>query len=176
MASERAIGHPIGGKLTTRAKDQALARLARGQYGVVARRQLRGMGFSDRAIDRRLERLQLHEVFRGVFVFGSRRISREGRWMAAVLVSGEGAVLSHRSAARFWRLLPLAAERIDVTCRGGRARREGIVGHRAILREDEWLVEDGIPVTSPFRTIFDLAAVVASGRWSGLGMRPKFGG
>lgn len=81
--------------------------------------------------------------------------------MAAVLVSGEGAVLSHRSAARFWRLLPPAAERIDVAHPLGRVRRDGIVGHRANLRDDEWLVEDGIPVTSPFRTIFDLAAVAS---------------
>jgi very-short-patch-repair endonuclease len=34
------------------------------------------------------------------------------------------------------------------------------VGHRSQLRDDEWVVRDGIPVTSPFRTIFDLAAVV----------------
>jgi len=27
------------------------------------------------------------------------------------------------------------------------------------MQDDEWLVKDGIPVTSPFRTIFDLAAV-----------------
>ncbi|HET9591466.1 MAG TPA: DUF559 domain-containing protein [Solirubrobacterales bacterium] len=39
-------------------------------------------------------------------------------------------------------------------------RRDGILGHRAQLADDEWLVRDGIPVTSPFRTIFDLAAVV----------------
>ena len=136
-----------------------MARLARGQYGVVARWQLREMGFSDRAVDRRLERSQLHEVFRGVFVFGSRRIGRRGRCMAAVLASGEGAVLSHRSAARFWRLLPPAVEKVDVTRPGRQVRREGIVGHRANLRDDEWLVEDGIPVTSPFRTIFDLSAV-----------------
>lgn len=138
-----------------------MARLARGQDGVVARRQLRSMGFSNRAIDRRLERSQLHEVFRGVFVFGSRRISRKGRWMAAVLASGGGAVLSHRSAARFWRLLPPAAEWVDVTRAGRRVRRDGIVSHRADLQDDEWLVEDGIPVTSPFRSIFDLAAVVS---------------
>ncbi len=137
-----------------------MSRLARGQYGVVARWQLREMGFSDRAVDRRLERSQLHEVFRGVFVFGSRRISRRGRWMAAVLASGEGAVLSHRSAARFWRLLPLTAGWIDVTCPDKRVRRDGIVSHRAKLREDEWLVEDGIPVSSVYRTIFDLAGVV----------------
>jgi very-short-patch-repair endonuclease len=81
--------------------------------------------------------------------------------MAAVLASGEGAVLSHRSAARFWRLLPPVVERIDVTHPGRRVRRDGIVGHRASLREDEWAIEDGISVTSPFRTIFDLAAVVS---------------
>lgn len=80
--------------------------------------------------------------------------------MAAVLAAGEGAVLSHRSAARFWRLIPPAAEWVDVTCPKGELKRDGIVGHRSRPRDDEWLVEDGIPVTSPFRTIFDLAAVV----------------
>lgn len=81
--------------------------------------------------------------------------------MAAVLSCGDAAVLSHRSAARLWRLLPLAAEKVDVTCPDRRVRRDGVVGHRAYLRNDEWLVEAGIPVTSPFRTIFDLAAVAS---------------
>ncbi|MGN6558389.1 MAG: hypothetical protein ACTHLH_10320, partial [Solirubrobacterales bacterium] len=80
--------------------------------------------------------------------------------MAAVLACGEEAVLSHRSAARLWRLLPPAAERVDVTCPASRIERKGIVGHRSVLQGDEWLVEDGIPVTSPLRTVFDLAAVV----------------
>jgi very-short-patch-repair endonuclease len=115
---------------------------------------------SERAIDGRMGRGQLHQVFRGVFVFGPRRISRRGRWMAAVLAAGEGAVLSHRSAARLWRLLPPAAEVVDVTCPPDRiVRRKGIVNHSFQLQDDEWLVRDGIPVTSPFRTIFDLAAV-----------------
>lgn len=38
-------------------------------------------------------------------------------------------------------------------------RRKGIVSHESVVREDEWLIKDGIPVTSPFRTIFDLAAI-----------------
>jgi hypothetical protein len=80
--------------------------------------------------------------------------------MAAVLASGADAVLSHRSAARLWRLIPPGAERVDVTAPGRQVRREGIKAHRRRLREDEWLVRDGIPVTSPFRTIFDLAAVL----------------
>jgi very-short-patch-repair endonuclease len=80
--------------------------------------------------------------------------------MAAVLASGEGAVLSHRSAGRLWRLLPLADEWVDVVCPHSQVRRKGLIAHRSQLREDEQTVVDGIPVTSVFRTIFDLAAVV----------------
>lgn len=119
-----------------------------------------GLGLSRRAIAGRVERGLLSEVFLGVYVYGARRITRKGRWMAAVLAAGEGAVLSHRSAARLWRLLPPVAERIDVICPPGRVvRRKGIVSRQSTLRDDEWLVRDGIPATSPFRTVFDLAAV-----------------
>lgn len=112
------------------------------------------------AIEGRFQRGLLHEYFRGIYVFGARRISRKGRWMAAVLAGGEGTLLSHRSAARLWRLLPLAVERVDVIAFPGRiVRRKGIVSHESVVPEDEREVIDGIPVTSPFRTIFDLAAV-----------------
>lgn len=138
-----------------------MARIARRQHGVLARRQLLELGMSGRTVDGRLGRDQLHEVFRGVYVLGSRRISRRGRWMAAVLAGGEDAVLSHRSAARLWRLLPPVAEWIDITCPPGRVvRRKGIVSHESPVQDDERLIKDGIPVTAPFRTVFDLAAVV----------------
>ncbi len=39
-------------------------------------------------------------------------------------------------------------------------RRKGIVSHESLVRDDEREVVDGIPATSPFRTIFDLAAVL----------------
>jgi very-short-patch-repair endonuclease len=137
-----------------------MAALAKGQYGVVARRQLLALGFGRRSITGALERGRLHEVFLGVYVVGARRISRRGRWTAAILAAGEGAVLSQRSAARLWRLMPAAAERVDVTVPPGRVvRRKGIVSHESVVADDEWLLDGGIPVTSPFRTIFDLAAV-----------------
>jgi very-short-patch-repair endonuclease len=135
-----------------------LAELAQRQHAVVSRRQLLALGMGRRAIVGRLKRGQLHEIFRGVYVVGVRRISRRGRWMAAVLACGDGAVVSHRSAARLWRLLPAASKSIDVTC-SVRVERTGIVSHRSVVAADEWLVWDGIPATSPFRTIFDLAAV-----------------
>lgn len=134
--------------------------MAQRQHAVVSRAQLLGLGMGRRAIVGRLERGQLHEVFRGVYVVGVRRISKRGRWMAAVLACGEGAVLSHRSAGCLWRILPPSAEWVDVTCHRSEVERRGIRGHRSPLQDDEWLVTDGIPVTSPFRTIFDLAAVL----------------
>jgi len=80
--------------------------------------------------------------------------------MAAVLACGEHAVLSHRSAARLWNILPPAIEWVDVTRPDRRTRRVGIVSHRGSVPEGERTVVDGIPVTSPFRTVFDLAAVL----------------
>lgn len=138
-----------------------MARLAQAQHGVVARRQLLDLGFSRRSITGGLQRGRLHEVFLGVYVVGVRRISRKGRWMAAVLAAGDDALLSHRSGGRLWRLLPPATEWIDVTSPPGRVvRRTGVIAHESVIAADEREVPDGIPVTSPFRTVFDLAAVL----------------
>ena len=161
VADETAIEHLTGVESSARERDRAMGELARLQHGVVTRRQLLALGMGRGAVRERLRRGQLHEVFRGVYVCGVRRITRRGRWMAAVLAAGEGAVLSHRSAARLWRLMPVAAEWPEVSCSPGRVvRRKGMVGHEVDVRGDEWLVEGGIPVTSPFRTIFDLASVL----------------
>jgi very-short-patch-repair endonuclease len=116
---------------------------------------------SARAIEGRVERRTLHRIYSGVYKVGYRRINRKGRWMAAVLASGPGACLSHRSAARLWGLMSPGDEWAEVTCAlGHRARRHGIVAREAPVLDDERTVVDGIPVTSPFRTVFDLAAVL----------------
>lgn len=163
MENETAIVHLIGAGSSAREKDQALAELARRQHGVVARWQLLKLGLSRRAISGRRQRGVLSEVFLGVYVFGARRITEKGRWMAALLAAGEGATLSHRSAARLWRLLPARAGGIEITCSAGRiVRRNGIASHQLAVRDDERLEHDGIPVTSPCRTIFDLAAIAAT--------------
>jgi very-short-patch-repair endonuclease len=161
VAGEIGFEHPPDAGSATREIDRAMSELAQRQHGVVARRQLLQLGMRRGAIARRLERGQLHEVLRGVYVFGPRRIGRRGRWMAAILAGGEGAVLSHRSAARLWALMPPGSGAIEVTHPTKRSiERKGVIGHQIELADDEWLVEDEIPTTSPFRTIFDLAAVV----------------
>ncbi|HSI80944.1 MAG TPA: hypothetical protein VK919_09865, partial [Solirubrobacterales bacterium] len=71
----------------------------------MARRQLLGLGFSESQIDRLLLARFLHPVHRGVYAAGHERLAREGKWMAAVLAGGPGAVLSHQSAGIHWAVL-----------------------------------------------------------------------
>jgi predicted transcriptional regulator of viral defense system len=78
--------------------------------------------------------------------------------MAAVLASGPDAVLSHWSAAALWMIRPNARSVIDVTTPHKSRSWDGIRRHHKALPADEVTVEEGIPVTSVPRTIFDLAA------------------
>jgi hypothetical protein len=82
--------------------DALIARIAARQHGVVSSAQLQSAGMSPSAIDRRVHAARLHRIHRGVYAVGHRRLSDEGRWMAAVLACGEGAVVSHLSAAELW--------------------------------------------------------------------------
>jgi very-short-patch-repair endonuclease len=81
--------------------------------------------------------------------------------MAAVLALGPEAVMSHRSAAQLWGLMPRSPIAPEVTRPGFVRTRAGLVIHRSTLRSDEIEVENGIPVTSASRTQFDLAAVLS---------------
>jgi very-short-patch-repair endonuclease len=161
MGIEPAVSVHIEGKVPAREWDERIAELAGRQHGVVARGQLRALGMGEGAIESRVKRGRLHRFHRGVYVVGYRRINRKGRWMAAVLASGSGTCLSRRSAARLWQLMPPGDEWVEVTSPPpSRARRRGIVCHEGVLAVDERLIVDAIPVTSPFRTVFDLAAVL----------------
>jgi very-short-patch-repair endonuclease len=79
--------------------------------------------------------------------------------MAAVLACGEGAALSHLSAAVQWRILEDRGQRVHVTA-PGRRRVPGVVVHRAQL-DGERVRREGIVVTTPARTLVDLADVVS---------------
>jgi very-short-patch-repair endonuclease len=136
-----------------------------GQHGVVSSRQLASLGFSRRSIQHRIARGRLHRVMRGVYAVGRPELTRRGFWMAAVLACGPGAVLSHRSAAALWGIRREAAAVIEVSLAStNRRRRPGIRVHRRRRMEpDELALREGIPLTSPIRTLIDLAAVVEGG-------------
>ncbi len=144
-------------------KERELARLATRQHGVIARRQLLALGFGEEAIKVRLDAERLQALHREVFAVGHARVSRQGRRIAAVLAYGDGALLSHHSAAALWGLMRPRAGAIDVTAPVGRQgihRRDGIWIHRGRLHPEDRANCAGIPVTTVARTLFDLAEVV----------------
>jgi very-short-patch-repair endonuclease len=142
--------------------DWFLRELAERQHGVFAWWQLRLAGLTRGEVDSRLARGLFRKVHRGVYAFGHRELTQKGWWMAAVLALGEHAVLSHRSAAALWGMLPTSDTAfIHVAVAGRpRARRKTriMVHHRH--SEVETTVHDGIPVTTVEATLLDLSLTV----------------
>lgn len=146
--------------------EEIIAHFAGRQHGVVTRAQLLEGGLTRRKVERRVQGKRLRPLHRGVYLAGPVAPPR-AREMAALLSCGTGAVISHRSAAVLWRLLPDRGERqpVDVTTPGAdRGRRAGIRGHRSsVLPAEEVTVAQGIGVTAPARTLLDLASGVSGG-------------
>jgi very-short-patch-repair endonuclease len=139
----------------------SLWKLARSQHGVVSREQLLELDFTPAAIAHRLKRGRLHPLHRGVFAVGRPEVGQCGRWMAALLACGPSAVLSHRSAAELWEIRQ-GSRPIEVSLLDGAARRvPGVQLHRrSSLLAGECGKRFGIRVTSPIRTLTDLATQV----------------
>jgi very-short-patch-repair endonuclease len=140
------------------------------QHGVVTRPQLRAAGLGDGAIDHRIATGRLHPVHRGVYLVGHPVFPRFAREAAALLACGEGAVLSHRTAAWFWRIIEEPPRPVDVTIPGkARAQRRGLRIHRTgDLGRRELRIREGLLVTAPARTLLDLAGDVGARelRWA----------
>jgi len=162
MPARPAVDYHIGSELQGASADHAIAALADAQHGVVSRTQLLAAGVTARQIQRRIQARRLRVVHRGVYAVGHRALTAEGIWMAAVLAAGEGAVLSHWSAASLWRMRRGRGPRTHVTCPRERRNRPAISSHQALLPPDEVTIEQGIPVTTPARTQLDLAPLLPS--------------
>jgi hypothetical protein len=123
--------------------------------------QLRTCGLDGHAVARRVRAGRLHRLYRGVYAVGHRGLTLRGRFRAAVLACGEGAVLSHFAAAAFWRFWTWEERRIDVTVLSGGARDiDGVRVHRSRSLQRDVLVRDDLRVATPARTLLDLAAVL----------------
>ena len=129
------------------------------QHGVVALGQLRGLGYATQTVKEMTATARLHPVHRGVYAVGHAGISRHGQCMAAVLSCGEGALLSHRSAAWLWGLTKRFHVPVEVTAASPRQTREKIRVHSAAaLTPLDRASHEGIPVTAVPRTLLDFAA------------------
>ena len=154
--------HRMGAESTEPRPDVGIASLARRQHGVVSRAQLAALGLSRRAIEVRVRRRWLHRVHHGVYAVGHLALTRNSRFMAAVLAAGDGAALSHFSAAVLWRLIEDPGGRIHVTAQA-RRRIKGVAVHVSPL-QGERVRRHGIVVTTVGRTLTDLADVVTNRR------------
>jgi len=114
--------------METESDQPSVGEVARRQWGLVTRDQLIARGMSTRGISDWVQSGRLHRLHRGIYAYGHDRLRVEGRWLAAVLACGPGAVLSHRDAARLWELRQGNSALVDVTVpsRNGRIRRRGI--------------------------------------------------
>jgi hypothetical protein len=148
------------------------------QDGIVTSEQAMRHGFSARAIRRKTESGQWLRVLFGVLSVTNGALTRNQQMWAAVLSGGEGALLSHDTAAEEWGMKPRTSGPIHITVRYGAScvasgRRirpptprptgstlaevhPGVIVHRsrAIAHIG---VESELPRTSAADTVLDLA-------------------
>jgi very-short-patch-repair endonuclease len=146
----------------SRGKEEAIARIATAQSGSITNDQLTRAGLRHSGIGRRSDNGSLHRIYRGVYVVGHEALAPLARETAALLACGDGAVISHSSAAVLWRLVAdgRAAADVHVTVIGRKCRsRPGLRAHRAAHLDPLDLRRiNGLPVTSAACTLRDLAA------------------
>jgi very-short-patch-repair endonuclease len=155
---------PVSGTL-----DERISTIAGAQRGRVSRRQLLAAGIASNTIDRLVRSGRLRRVHRGVFAVGHDAPVPLDDETAALLAVRGGAALSHHTAARLWSLLSAndtegPALPIHVIVAGGSLHdHPGIAIHRTqLLRPGDIRVRDHLLVTSPARTLLDLAALLPS--------------
>jgi hypothetical protein len=137
------------------------AELAARQHGRIRTDQLQALGIGRGAVQKAVRSGRLHREHVGVYAVGHVAPGAHGRWMSAVLACGDGAALSHRSAATLWGIRNGEGPAVDVTVptRNGR-RRPGISVDRAPLTAEDVTTRSGIPVTTVARLLADLAFAI----------------
>ena len=133
-------------------------RLARRQLGLVTTPQFARLGWSHHSVLHLVERGLLFPVRRQVWRTAGTPPSRDQVLLAAVLAAGEGALLSHASAAGAWgyRQVPTPDVIHVVTDSWSQPRLVGVKGHRTKSLPDHHRSRVGaLPVTSAERTLID---------------------
>ncbi len=146
--------------------DDVLAmELAATQHSLITRAQARHTGLTRHQIQRRIDEGALVTVHEGVYRFASASQSREQGLLAACLAAGPISAVSHRSAAAAQEIWTVRDDLVEITV--GRDRSPELAGvtmHRMADLADRWIVNiDGLPVTTPARTLVDLGAVLPLG-------------
>jgi very-short-patch-repair endonuclease len=143
--------------------DADLRRLAERQHSVVGRHQSRDLGATRSQLEHRAQGPDWERATPNVLRLRGSPTTDLQRAMTAVLDAGAGAVLSHQSAAALWELPGFRLRALEVTSVRIGPRRDQRLAKlhlTRVLPAPHVTRNDGIPVTTPARTVFDLAAVV----------------
>lgn len=106
---------------------------------MVTTAEMRTAGLSRHVVARHEEAGTLVRQFRGVYLVGRVKPTRDELQRAAVKACGAGAVLSHRSAALRWKILRHDRGPVEVTARTQRRRQKGLRPYRADLAPEDVL-------------------------------------
>jgi very-short-patch-repair endonuclease len=130
---------------------------------MVAHAQLVDAGVHPETIKRAARSGALHRRHWTVYALGHTALAPYAREQAALLACGEPAVLTHRSAAYLWGLVP-EPHQVDVTVVGHQCRQKpGICLHRtASIDPRDLRRRHGLPATSPARTLIDFAVMATA--------------
>jgi len=145
----------------SRSRDEAAARIAARHRTIITVDQLAECGIGKDAIAHRVNSGRLHLEFHGVYSFGCGELPPLARELAALRACGDGAFLSHRSAAYVWgmRKAQPAPVELSVVARGCRTR-DGLHVHRIrSIDQHELRHHEGMWVSSPARAVLEVAAV-----------------
>jgi hypothetical protein len=142
--------------------DRVLARIASAAHGNVTRRELLAAGVSDEEIYGRAQSGLLHRQYPGVYRVGHTAPSVEAEYLAAVLACGDDGLLCGEAGGYLVDLIRRQEPPMPEVLARSQRRIEGIKVHRARAGTgtDRW-VHRGVPVTTPARTLVDLAAVLS---------------
>jgi hypothetical protein len=142
--------------------DRQLEPVAAAQFGVFSRRQARDLGASKAMIEHRIGIGAWLPMLPGVFRLASAPPSSRQTATAATLWSAPDGLLSLTAAARVWELDVEWGTRVHVLVPRGRGLRSSkvTVHHTTDLITADVATLGPIRLTSPLRTVIDLAAVL----------------
>src|SRR6266568_4387123 len=143
--------------------DVRIARFAETNHGVFSRGQAHELGANERLVWRRVATGRWEQLYRGVYRIGGTPSSPKQALRAPTLAWGEGAIISHRSAAAFWNLAgqpPPTTVELIVPRGRARTHHNHIVHWIGPIPRADRTIVDSIPITTPLRTLIDLAGVI----------------
>lgn len=140
-----------------------IAELAARSHGVVTREQLAEAGVSRRQVSTWVQAGRLVPLGRGAYLVGGAPVTFDARVLGAVAVHGPQTWASQRTAAALWGVDGFPEDhRIELLrpADGSNERRGAIVHRSSLIPPEHVTVHRGVPVTTPARTIMDLAASI----------------